>query len=235
MYTNQNPYGSQYGAPNPYGQQQPNPYGAPSPYGQPNPYQTAPPPANPYASQQGLTGWYAIYYNQVMQNPQVLAQVQQWFAAIDRDRSGNVSANELAGIQFNGRPLGIAVATKLVKVFDKDCSGEIDFKEYAALHQFLTTMQSVFFQADADRSGTIDAREIFPALTGAGFQLSFATVQACVAKFDTTRRGIDFPTFLYLCSHLAHLRSIFEWNDPQNTGRINLTYDALCHIGTDIL
>lgn len=28
-------------------------------------------------------------------------------------------------------------------------------------------MQNVFFQADSDRNGTIDAREIFPALTGA--------------------------------------------------------------------
>lgn len=70
-----------------------------------------------------------------MANPQVLAQVTQWFRAIDRDGSGQVSANELSGIQFNGRPLGLAVANKLVKVFDKDCSGEIDFKEYAALHQ----------------------------------------------------------------------------------------------------
>lgn len=35
-------------------------------------------------------------------------------------------------------------------------------------------------------------------------------MQACVNKFDTTRRGLDFPTFLYLCSHLAQIRSIFE-------------------------
>lgn len=49
---------------------------------------------------------YAVYYNQVMANPQLLAQVQQWFRAIDRDGSGQVSANELSGIQFNGRPIG---------------------------------------------------------------------------------------------------------------------------------
>jgi len=187
------------------------------------------------ASQGAVSGWYATYYNQVASNPQIMGQVQAWFRAIDRDGSGQVSANELAGIQFNQRPIGMVVAQKLVKVFDKDMSGEIDFKEYAALHQFLTTMQNVFFQADEDRSGTIDAREIFSALTGAGFQLSFPTITACVNKFDTTRRGLDFPTFLYLCAHLAHLRSIFEWNDPQNTGRISLTYDNLCHIGTDIL
>ena len=58
---------------------------------------------------------------------------------------------------------------------------------------------------------------------------------ALVQKFSTPGRGVDFPNYLFMCAHLAHLRSIFEWNDTDRDGRITLTYDALAHIGTDIL
>jgi len=70
------------------------------------------------------------------------------------------------------------------------------------------------------------------------------TVQALVAKFDRARTGngqdlagsirrlkpftnplknlgmITFETFLLMAAHLAHVRSIFEWNDPSRTGRV---------------
>jgi len=44
---------------------------------------------------------------------------------VDKDRSGNIQSSELAQIQFNNQPIGINVATKLIKVFDKDGSGSI--------------------------------------------------------------------------------------------------------------
>jgi len=137
---------------------------------------------------------------------------------------------------FNGRPLGPQVGKKLVKVFDKDSSGTIDMREYCILHKFLTEMQALFFAADTDRSGTLDEREVFQAITNCGFQVSFPTVAALCKKFDITgRKMYDFSVFLFMVAHLAHCRSIFEWNDTARTGQIALTYDSLCHIGTDLL
>jgi len=170
-----------------------------------------------------------------MIQPQEMQTMQQWFASVDRDRSGSISAQELAQIQFASKPLGISVATKLIKVFDRDHSGSIEFAEYAVLHKFLTLMQNAFFTADKDKSGAIDPNEILTALQQAGFNLSMPTVQAYGRKFDPAGRGIDFPNFLWICSHLAHCRSIFEWNDQQRRGSITLTYDALCHIAVDLL
>lgn len=103
--------------------------------------------------------------------------LQHWFHSVDRDRSGSISAVELGQVQFNQRPIGVAVSKKLIRIFDRDNNGEIDFQEYAALHMFLMAMQSAFFAADRDRSGYIDANEMFQAVTGAGFQLSFGTIQ----------------------------------------------------------
>jgi len=179
--------------------------------------------------------WYSQYYQQIAGNPQAFAALQQWFNSVDQDRSGTINANEIANIRFAGQPLGLEVATKLIKVFDKDQSGSIEFVEYAILHQFLNVIQNAFFTADANRSGTIDAREIYTALQTAGFTLNFNTVQAAVTKFDTSKTGLNFQQFLLLCSHLSHLRSIFDWNDAQRSGRISLSYDQLCLIGTDIL
>jgi len=161
--------------------------------------------------------------------------LQALFSSVDRDKSGSISAQELSQIQFSGKPIGLAVATKLIKVFDRDQSGSIDFNEYAVLHKFLTTMQNAFFAADRDRSGSIDSNEILSALQQAGFTLSMATIQTYGRKFDPAGRGIDFPNFLWMCAHLAHCRSIFEWNDQQRKGQIVLSYDALCHIAADLL
>lgn len=103
--------------------------------------------------------------------------MQQWFNSVDADRSGSISAQELGGILFNGKPIGVPVAAKLIRVFDRDGSGTIELREYSALHKFLMNMQNAFFAADRDRSGYIDAQEMHQAVSGAGFQLSLATIQ----------------------------------------------------------
>jgi len=45
-------------------------------------------------------------------SPQDLQRLQQWFQSVDKDKSGSVQAQELAGIMFNNRPLGEQVAKK---------------------------------------------------------------------------------------------------------------------------
>jgi len=96
-------------------------------------------------------------------------------------------------------------------------------------------MFNAFSNADRDRSGFIDTQEIHQAMSAAGFQLSVGSIQALTQKFSTPNRGVDIANFLFICAHLGHLRSIFEWNDSARTGKITLTYDALTHIGTEIL
>lgn len=92
------------------------------------------------------------------------------------------------------KPKLCRVANKLIRVFDKDGSGQIEFREYCALHQFLNAMQNAFFAADRDRSGYIDANEMFAAVSGAGFQLSFNTIQGSLL----INIGVDLiPLFVF--------------------------------------
>jgi Ca2+-binding EF-hand superfamily protein len=168
-------------------------------------------------------------------SPQDLANLQAWFSSVDKDRSGSITANELGTLNFGGKPLGLATAKKLIKVFDKNYSGSIDFAEYASLHGFLLKMQGAFFAADQDRSGFLDYREIYNALVQAGFQLQMPTVQAICQKYDTSKKGLSWDQFLQACAHLATARSIFEWNDPQRTGKVTLSYDQLAHVTVHML
>jgi Ca2+-binding EF-hand superfamily protein len=54
-----------------------------------------------------------------------MANLQAWFYSVDKDRSGSITYNELANLRFANKPLGVAAAKKLIKVFDKNYSGSI--------------------------------------------------------------------------------------------------------------
>jgi len=145
--------------------------------------------------------WYATYFNQIQQ--QEMYEIQAWFRSVDRDGSGSISSNEIANITFNGMPLGMDVASKLIRVFDRDGSRTIDFYEYAAMHKFLASLQAAFFAADRNRSGTIDAQEIHGALSSAGFQASLPVVQAFMSFHDKAGYGVNFHQFLMICATIG--------------------------------
>jgi len=164
-----------------------------------------------------------------------MSQFQQMFQQADRDRSGAISFNELSAMPFCGRTIGLPNAKILMRVFDKDRSGTIDFQEFATLYQFLNSMATAFQQADTDKSGYLDPREIWSAVSGAGFQVTQQTIQEICAGFpimgsNIRGAGVSFDQFISICSRLAAIRSIFEWNDVQRTGRVTFNLDQLSQI-----
>jgi len=231
--TQQQAYGTQQQAHNPYGgaQQSHNPYGGGAAAGGYHP------PAggqNQFAtqSQAAHNAWYAQYYNQIQQAE--LQKLQAWFASVDTDRSGSITAHELQKVTFGGFPLGLDIALKLVKVFDKDRSGTIDFFEYASMHQFITLMQRSFTNADRDRSGTLDYREIHTALQSSGFTIGLAPTQLFFNKVSRGSAHINFPQFLQLGADIALLRSKFEWSDTDKDGVIHVNFSQLLEICADL-
>lgn len=146
----------------------------------------------------------------------------------NRDKSGSVEAHELANLSFDGVPLGIHAAFRLIKVFDKDRNGRIDFWEYCTLHKFVLTIRNAFLIADTDRSGRLAAQEIYTAITQSGFSyLSYNTLMEYLQKYDPQRIGLAWQDFLMLAAQIAHTRSIFEWNDTDRDGVVHFTLDQL--------
>jgi len=152
---------------------------------------------------------------------------------MDKDRSGSIAANELANVAIGGTPIGIETAGKLIRVFDVDKNGTIDFYEYAALHKFLLSMQALFQQQDRDRSGTLDANEIGSALAAGGFRMGPLAIQSLFRKYNKSGYGITTVEFLGLVAHVAQVKSIFEWRDKQRSGQVVLDMDSLLEITSD--
>jgi len=163
------------------------------------------------------------FYNQI--NPQEMQQLQSFFSAMDKDKSGQVSAQELSNLSFGGERFSLETARMLVKVFDKDRSGEISFQEYAALHKFIMTMEQAYMAFDKDRSRSLDLNEVRMALQQGGFLLGPETVQILYTRFVKNQRGLSLEGFIQLCSYLGMLRSAFSQFDRMGTGWIQVNLD----------
>jgi len=200
---------------------------------QPQSQGTYPPPSYPPPqSQQQPQIWASSYYSQVQQNE--LYELQKWFNAVDKDRSGTISANELANVAVGGVRLGIETAIKLVRIFDVDGNGQIDFREYAALHKFLMSMQQVFATCDKDRNGRLDSQEIHEALRIGGFSISYPASSALYRKYDTTAYGLDMAQWISLVAHVAMTRTTFEIRDRERRGQVTFTFDQLLEFSASV-
>lgn len=156
-------------------------------------------------------------------------QIKGWFAAVDSDRSGQVTADELGralamgGLQVNPAALG-----RLIGAFDADGTGTIGPDEFVAVHKFLEQMRGSFAFFDADRSGTLDLNELHQALTRSGYQISMPSFYAFCPKFDTQKIGrVTFDQYLEMCIWLGNMQKLWQFYDPQRRGSIQLTFDQL--------
>jgi len=203
--------------------------GFPPPQGYPPqalPPQTGGYPAPPQPQQEARNQiWASAYYNQIAQNE--LAELQKWFRSVDRDNSGTITADELANVALGGIRLGIETSIKLLRIFDVDNNGSIDFREYAALHKFLLSMQSTFSAGDRDRDGRLNNQEIHNALQTGGFNMSYQTCQALYRKYNATGQGITMAEFVQLVAHVALCKTAFEFRDREKKGSIVMNFDQL--------
>jgi Ca2+-binding EF-hand superfamily protein len=210
----------------PQQQQQPGHYAG----GAPPPQQQQQQPPRPGAAQP--QGWCGQYYSQIPQ--QELYELQRWFRSMDRDNSGSISANELANVAVGGSVLGIDNGMKLIRVFDVDGNGTIDFNEYASLHKFLLSMQQTFKMGDKDGNGRLDAREIHEAILKGGFtNVSFKAAQGLYNKYNRSGMGLNMAEFISIVAHIALARSVLERLDYDRDGRITVNIDQMYEISAN--
>jgi len=159
--------------------------------------------------------------------------LQQQFNTIDKDRSGQISPLELASVPFEGVKFSLETCQLLIRVFDKDKSGQVGFNEFGALAKFIGSMKQAFQAYDRDRSGSIELNEVQMAVAQGGFQLSPQTLQTVYSKFLRNHAlnpsgkltGLNLEMFVQLCAFLGSTRSQFMMYDYQRTGWIQLNLD----------
>jgi len=177
---------------------------------------------------------YNPHYQQQQQHqpPPPQAPDQQFlmsvFQKVDKDRSGQITAQELGQALSNGtwQPFNPETVRLMIMLFDRDQTGTIGFHEFAGLWKYVTDWQNTFRGFDRDNSGSIDFNELKQALTTFGYRLSDASIQMYMKKFDRVGRGtIAFDDFIQLCITLQTLTDSFRRYDTNKNGWIQLHYE----------
>ncbi|CAH8587237.1 unnamed protein product [Dicrocoelium dendriticum] len=88
----------------------------------------------------------------------------------------------------------------MIKLFDRDYSGCIEFNEFTSLFSYIEQWKTCFQRFDRDNSGAIDASEFKCALQTFRYNLSDSFIQQMVRRFDRTRTGqVAFDDFIHAC------------------------------------
>ena len=149
--------------------------------------------------------------------------LQQWFAVVDVDRSGQVNAAELQrALAQGGLNFSMKLVASMIRMYDADRTAQLSFPQFCELHKFLCKVQRVFGAADHDRSNLLDLNEIFNGLTSLGYQLdrqpggSFYTL---CQSYDFDRKGvIALDSFIAMVILLENAKRLHAAFDPNRTG-----------------
>ena len=158
------------------------------------------------------------------------------FLQVDKDRSGQLSEEELRRALVNGDYTAFDPHTvkMMIRMFDTDRSGTINFDEFCGLWGFLASWRGLFDRFDVDRSGNISFREFEDALVAFGYRLSPQFTQLLFGTFAKTHsrgRGdegvrekvLSFDLFVQACISLKRMTDVFKKYDTDRDGYITLS------------
>jgi len=215
--------GSQYGAPPGYGQQGP----PPASYGQQQGgyQQQYPPPQTNRPPNSGNVP--------TQPPPGADPQLFFWFQAVDTDKSGALTTEELQKALINGdwSPFNIETVRLMMNMFDTDNTGTITFPEFAGLWRYIEDWKKCFQTFDADGSGTINFAELKNALRTFGYNLSDNFINLLIKKYDKYGKGdVTFDNFVQSCVTVKTLTDAFRRYDTDNDGWILINYEQFLEL-----
>ncbi|CAG9800029.1 unnamed protein product [Chironomus riparius] len=165
-------------------------------------------------------------YGQPQQN-QVSPEVQNFFAQVDKDRSGKINSQELQQALINGKGQQFSdqACNLMISMFDADRSGTIDVYEFEKLFNYINQWLSCFKAYDRDSSGAIEEAELGQALSQMGFRFSPQFVTFLIGNNDPNRREIAVDQFIVLCIKIQRFTDAFRQRDQQQQGIISIGFE----------
>lgn len=162
-------------------------------------------------------------------NFNVNPEVQQFFQAVDVDRSGKINANELQAALVNGQGKNFSdsVCVLLVKAFGKEEKGSISIREFQFLYDFVNNWISTFRSYDRDDSGYIEEAEFSAALQQMGYRFSPQFYQSLLG---TTQSRITVDEFIEHCMKIQRFTELFRARDVEQKGIITIGYEDFCNL-----
>uniref|UniRef100_A0A6P7GX58 Peflin-like n=1 Tax=Diabrotica virgifera virgifera TaxID=50390 RepID=A0A6P7GX58_DIAVI len=164
---------------------------------------------------------------------QINPDVQSWFQAVDKDRSGQISWEELQAALINGQGENFSpTACKLmISMFDIDHSGTIGINEFQLLYNYINQWLAVFKNYDRDGSGSIDETELTQAFQQMGFRFSPEFVKFLLVKSDLkTHSRMSVDQFIVVCIQIQQFTEAFKKKDRELKGVITLGFEEFLGI-----
>ncbi|KAK7791111.1 hypothetical protein R5R35_013686 [Gryllus longicercus] len=160
--------------------------------------------------------------------PGVSPEVQQWFAAVDRDRSGRICASELQAALVNGHGKNFSetACRLMIGMFDHDKSGTIDVQEFQMLYNYINQWLATFRSYDKDGSGNVEEHELSQALHQMGFRFSPQFVKFLIEKSDTqNHKYMSVDQFIVTCVQIQRFTEAFRTRDKEMKGIISISFE----------
>ncbi|KXN90529.1 Programmed cell death protein 6 [Leucoagaricus sp. SymC.cos] len=208
-------------------------------YGSHRPSYQASPPQNNYTAPQRAPSW----RGPPQPPPGADPQLWQWFSAVDADRSGSITVQELQSALLNGNwtKFDLDTVKMLMSIFDTDRSGTISFTEFAGLWKYISDWQNVFRHFDRDHSGSIEGRELAEALHSFGYTLSPPLLTLIEQKYASAPTsgygpppGITFDRFVRACVVVKTITEAFQRHDTDHDGWVQLNYEQFMTVCYEI-
>jgi Ca2+-binding EF-hand superfamily protein len=140
--------------------------------------------------------------------------------------SGQLSERELKAALVNGDWSSFDPHTvkMMIRMFDADRNGSINFDEFCGLWGFLAAWRNLFDRFDVDRSGNISYNEFTEALVAFGYRLSSGFVGLLFKTYDRRGEGaMSFDLFVQACISLKRMTDVFKKYDDDRDGYITLS------------
>ncbi|KAL8732675.1 MAG: hypothetical protein Q9166_002651 [cf. Caloplaca sp. 2 TL-2023] len=150
------------------------------------------------------------------------------FKAVDKTNTGQLTEKELRAALVNGDYTSFDPHTvkMMIRMFDADKSGSINFDEFVGLWGFLAAWRSLFDRFDEDRSGYISYEEYSNALVAFGYRLSPAFVTLLYTTYE--KKGdnrMSFDLFVQSCIVLKRMTDVFKKYDDDRDGYITMSFE----------
>ena len=116
---------------------------------------------------------------------------------------------------------------RMIRLFNRDGTGKVDFVEFGSLHKFVQDMTKAFKSRDTSGDGLLDGREVRAALSSSGYQLTEGTFQTMMKKFDRRRvGGLKLDDYIDCALTLHMARNTFSFYDKGQTGQVTFNFDS---------
>lgn len=147
---------------------------------------------------------------------------------LDLADTGQLSERELSAALVNGdwTAFDIQTVRMMIRMFDSDRNGTINFEEFCGLWSFLASWRTLFDRFDVDRSGNISLAEFTNALIAFRYRLSPHFVELLFRTYDKRNEGVmSFDLFVQSCISLKRMTDVFKKYDDDRDGYITLSFE----------